>query len=132
MELIIGAFAGALVMIVTGLLAAFGKFWNDREAAHLKTLTAKDDECRIEKQGLENDLVKSRLYAAELETKNVKLELNNDAWRDIASSLRDKCSMLQTTLDNHDIKIPDERRNVTKPLDAMLVEHLDKQRKVAP
>lgn len=129
MELLIGGFATALVTIVTGMLLAFGKFWSDRETAHLKALVAKDAECKEEKQGLENDLAKSRLYAAELETKNAALERNNDAWRDVASTLRDKCSMLQTTLNNLNVPIPDDRRNVTKPLDAMLVEHLEQQRK---
>lgn len=126
-ELIVGAIATAMITIVGGLLAAFWKVWTDREALHVKEIARKDEECSFNIGRIKQDLVESRLYNAALEKDKAQLERENDAWRSIAGNLRDRCSMLQTILDTKSIPIPDDRRNVTKPLDAMLADYLEKK-----
>jgi hypothetical protein len=125
---IITIFAGALVAVVAGLLTTFWKVWTDREKLHNEEVKRINDECNFNIGRIKIDLAEQRTYAATLEESRDKLETENEAWRNIASGLRDRCSMLQTILDTKHIPIPEERRNVTKPLDAMLVEHLEKQK----
>lgn len=124
-EVVITVFSTAII----GLLAAFWKVWTDREKLHNDEVKRINDECNFNIGRIKSDLAEQRLYAASLEESKDKLEHENDAWRQISSTLRDRCSMLQTILDTKHIPIPEERRNVTKPLDAMLTEHLEKQPK---
>jgi hypothetical protein len=128
-EAIIGSISAAILALVGGLLAAFWKVWTDREALHVKEITRKDEECSFNLGRVKQDLVEARLYAASLEKDKATLERENDAWRNIAGTLRDRCSMLQVILDTKQIPIPEDRRNVTKPLNDMLAEHLEKQGK---
>lgn len=131
-EVVITIFAGAIVTIVGGLLAAFWKVWTDREKLHNEEVKRIHEECSFNIGRAKQELVENRVYAAQLEKDKAVLERENDAWRAIAGTLRDRCSMLQTILDTKQIPIPEERRNVTKPLDAMLIEHLDKQKGSTP
>lgn len=124
-EVIVGAIATALLTIVGGLLAAFWKVWSDREKLHTDEVKRINEECSFNIGRVKQDLIENRLYAASLEKDKAVLERENDAWRSIAGSLRDRCSMLQTVLDARQIPIPEEKRNVTKPLNDMLAEYLD-------
>lgn len=124
-----GVLAAALVATVTALLTAFWKVWTDRERLHVDEVKRISDECLSSVSRIKQDLIEARLYGSTIEAENGKLELKVDAWRTIAATLRDKCSLLQTTLAARNIPIPEEKRNVTKPLDAMMVEHLESQNK---
>lgn len=139
-ELVVGAFAGALVLVVTGMLTAGWKVWIDRERLHVEEIKRLTDErvfsarlsadiAEANLARLKQDLVDSRLYNATLEADNATLERENDSWRAISGGLRDQNSMLKVILKVNHIDIPDDRRNVTKPLDSMLVEHLENRSK---
>lgn len=125
---VITIFSGALL----AMLAAGWKVWTDREKLHNEEVKRLNDDHAYNLGRSKQDLAEQRIYAAGLEDKNGRLERENDAWRSMSSTLRDRCSMLQTILDTKHIPIPEERRNVTKPLDAMLVEHLEKQKGKTP
>ena len=126
-ETIIGAISAAILALVGGLLAAFWKVWSDREKLHNDEVKRINDECAFNIGRIKQDLNENRLYAAGLEKDKALLERENDAWRSISGTLRDRCSMLQTVLDARQIPIPEEKRNVTKPLDSMLAEYLEKK-----
>lgn len=119
---------GALVALFGGLLAAFWKVWTDRERLHNEEVKRINDECAFTIGRIKQDLTEQRIYTASLEKDKATLERENDAWRSISGTLRDRCSMLQTIMDTKQIPIPEDRRNVTRPLDAMLVEHLERQK----
>lgn len=121
-EVIITVVSTAMVAIVAGLLIAFQRANEAKDKLHAAELKRREESCatdlaRRDKtiETLEKDLTENRLYAAGLETEN-------DALFMVAGGLRDKCSMLQTLLDANKIEIPAERRNITKPLRAMIAE----------
>ena len=128
---LIGGFATIMVSTITGLLIGFGRAMSEKDKLHASELKRSQDSCTLELERrdksiktLEADLTANRLYAAGLEAEKGKSEDREDALQWIAGDLRDKCSMLQTACDIAGVKLPEEKRNKTKPLNAMVADRL--------